>query len=43
MCRAYSTTGEKRNACRFLVGKSEEKRPLRRCRCVDKNKMDFGD
>jgi transposase len=32
MDRACSTNGEKRNAYRILVGKSEEKRPLRRPR-----------
>jgi hypothetical protein len=30
MDRACSTNGEKRNACRILVGKSEGKRPLGR-------------
>jgi hypothetical protein len=35
--------GEKRNACRILVGKPEGKRPLGRPRCtwVDNNKMDL--
>jgi hypothetical protein len=35
---------EKRNACRLLVGKPEEKRPLGRqkCRWVDNIKMDLG-
>jgi hypothetical protein len=35
--------GEKRNACRILVGKPEGKRPLRRPRnrCVDNIKMDL--
>jgi hypothetical protein len=35
--------GEKRNACRLLVGKPEGKRPLRkpRCRWVDNIKVDF--
>jgi hypothetical protein len=35
--------GEKRNACRILVGKPEGKRPLRRprCRLVDNIKMDL--
>jgi hypothetical protein len=28
MSWAYSTNGEKRNACRILVGKAEGKRPL---------------
>jgi hypothetical protein len=36
---------EKRNACRILVGKPEEKRPLGRPRrrWVDNNKMDLRD
>jgi hypothetical protein len=35
-------TGEKKIACRLLVGKEEEKRPLRRSRrnCIDNIKMD---
>jgi hypothetical protein len=35
--------GEKRNACRILVGKPEGKRPLGRprCRCVANIKMDL--
>jgi hypothetical protein len=35
--------GEKRNACRILVGKPEGKRPLRRprCRWVDNIKIDL--
>jgi hypothetical protein len=34
--------GEKRNACGFLVGTPERKRPLgRRCKWVDNIKMDF--
>jgi hypothetical protein len=35
--------GEKRNACRILMGKPEGKRPLGRprCRCVDNIKMDL--
>jgi hypothetical protein len=35
--------GEKRNACRILVEKPEEKRPLgrQRRRCVDNIKMDL--
>jgi hypothetical protein len=34
--------GEKRNACRILLGKPEEKRPLgrQRCRWVDSIKID---
>jgi hypothetical protein len=41
MGMACSTNGEKRNACRILVGKPEGKRPLerRRCRWVDNFKM----
>jgi hypothetical protein len=37
-------TGEKRNACRILVGKPEGKRPLGRPRhrCVGNIKMDLG-
>jgi hypothetical protein len=30
--RACRTNGDKRNACRFLVGKSDRKRPLRKPR-----------
>jgi hypothetical protein len=43
MARACSTNGEKRNACRILVGKLEEKRPLGRprCRWVDNIKIDI--
>jgi hypothetical protein len=43
MGRACSTNGEKRNACRILVGKPEEKRPLGRPkrRMVDNIKMDL--
>jgi hypothetical protein len=43
MGRACSTNGEKRNACRILVGKPERKRPLGkpRCRWVDNIKMDI--
>jgi hypothetical protein len=35
--------GEKRNACKFLVGKPEGTTPLGRQRCmwVDNNKMDL--
>jgi hypothetical protein len=45
ICRACSTKGEKRNACRILVGKPEGKRPLRRPRhrWVDNIKMDVRD
>jgi hypothetical protein len=41
MGRACSTNGEKRNACRILVGKSEGKKPLGRPRrrWVDNIKM----
>jgi hypothetical protein len=37
--------GEKRNAYRILVGKSEGRRPLgrRRCRWEDKTKLDLGE
>jgi hypothetical protein len=37
--------GEKRTACRILVGKSEGKRPLGRprLRCVDNNKINLGE
>jgi hypothetical protein len=43
MSRAGSTNGEKRNACRKLVGKPKGKRPLGRTRrkWVDNNKMDY--
>jgi hypothetical protein len=43
MGRACSTNGEKRDAYRILVGKSEVKRPLgrRRRRWVDNIKMDL--
>jgi hypothetical protein len=43
MGRACSTNGEKRNACRILVGKPEVKRPLGRPRrrWVDNIKMDL--
>jgi hypothetical protein len=42
---ACSTNGEKRNAYRLLVGKPEEKRPIRRQRCswVDNIRMDLGE
>jgi hypothetical protein len=38
--RASRKNGEKRNACRLLVGKPELKRQLGRRRCVDSIKMD---
>jgi hypothetical protein len=43
MGRACSTNGEKRNACRILVGKPEGKRPLGRPGrwWVDNIKMDL--
>jgi hypothetical protein len=43
MGKACSTTGEKRNAYRILVGKPERKRPLGRPRrrWVDNIKMDL--
>jgi hypothetical protein len=43
MGRACSTHGEKRNACRILVGKPEGRRPLGRprCRWVDNIKIDL--
>jgi hypothetical protein len=43
MGRACSTNGEKRNACRTLVGKPEDKRPLGRPRrrWLDSIKMDL--
>jgi hypothetical protein len=42
---ACSTNGEKRDACRLLVGKPEGKRPLGRPRhsWVDNIAMDLGD
>jgi hypothetical protein len=42
---SYSTNGENRNTYRFLVGKSEGRRPLGRTRrsLVDNNKMDLGE
>jgi hypothetical protein len=45
MGRACSTNGAKRNSYRILVGKPEEKRPLRRPRrrWVDNIKMDLRD
>jgi hypothetical protein len=45
MGRVCSTHGAKRNACRFLVGKVEGKRPLEkhRCRIGDNIKMDLRD
>jgi hypothetical protein len=41
--RACSTNGEKRNACRILVGNPEGKVPLERprCRWVNNIKIDF--
>jgi hypothetical protein len=43
MGRAGRTNGDKRNACRILVGKSEGKRSLgrQRCRWVDNTVMDL--
>jgi hypothetical protein len=41
MGRACSTHAEKRNAYRFLVGKTEGKRPLRICRWEDNIKIDL--
>jgi hypothetical protein len=43
MVRAHSTDGEKRYACRILVGKPEGKRPLgrQRHRLVDNIKVDL--
>jgi hypothetical protein len=43
MGRTCSTNGEKRNACRILVGKSDGERPLgrRKRRWVDNIKMDI--
>jgi hypothetical protein len=41
MGRACSTNGEKRNACRILVGKAEGKRPLGRMRWKCNNKVDL--
>jgi hypothetical protein len=43
MERACSTNGAKRHACRILVGKPEEKRPLGRLRrrCPDLVMWDF--
>jgi hypothetical protein len=41
--RVCSMNRARRNACRILVGKPEEKRPLGRprCRWMDNIKMDF--
>jgi hypothetical protein len=43
MGRACSTNGEKRNACRILVGKPKGKRPLGRPRrrCVNSIKREI--
>jgi hypothetical protein len=43
MYRACNTNGEKRNAYRILVGKTEEKKPLGRTRrsWMENIKMDF--
>jgi hypothetical protein len=43
MSGACSTNGEKRNACRLLVGKPEGRRPLGRQRrkWLDNNRMDL--
>jgi hypothetical protein len=43
MGRACSTNGEKRNACRIMVGNPEGKRPLGRPRCkwMDDIKIDL--
>jgi hypothetical protein len=43
MCKACSMHGQKTNAYRVLVGKSEVKRPLGnpRCRGEDKFKLDL--
>jgi hypothetical protein len=45
MGRAYSTNGEKINACRILVGKLEGKRPVGRPmhRWADNIKIDLGE
>jgi hypothetical protein len=45
MGRECSTNFEKRNACRILVGKPEEKRPIGRPRCkgVNNIKMNLRD
>jgi hypothetical protein len=45
MGRACSTNEERRNSCRLLAGKSQEKTPLERSRCrsVDNIKMDLGE
>jgi hypothetical protein len=44
MGRACCTLGEKRNACRILVGKTEGNRPLGRRRLTRENniRMDLG-
>jgi hypothetical protein len=41
MGRACSTNGEKRNACRILVGKPEGKKQLGRRRWEDNIRMDL--
>jgi hypothetical protein len=43
MDRACNTSGDKRNAYRILVGKTEGKTPLGRARCrgMDNIKMDL--
>jgi hypothetical protein len=33
----------KRNACKLLVGKLEEKRPLTKAKLLDNIKIDFGE
>jgi hypothetical protein len=45
MGRACTHMGEKRNACRILVGKPDTKSPLRKLRCRLENniKVDYGE